>query len=185
MVALRGTFLLSRLRQLAVVRDFRVRPMETEALPILLADTLRDATSSGDSVAPPVPSDRAPCSLDERSLANLCTGVWRVRRRMIDSATGLPRDDMRMPFRHLESVWDTLLAAGVEIRDHTDEPVPEYGSVALEILAYQPTSGLSRDKVIDTIKPSIYMDGRLMQMGQVIVGTPEHGAESLKEGTAP
>ena len=87
-----------------------------------------------------------------------------------------------MPFRHLEAVWDTLGQAGVEIRDHADEPVPEYGSLALEVLAYQPTPGLSRDKVIDTIKPSIYVDGHLLQMGQVIVGTPEKEPEDAGEG---
>jgi len=174
------------LRQMAVPREFRISAQR--ALPRDLMEAQRtpaepvELKGKAQRDAPlGMESDR----FDDQTIVTMCTGVWRVRRRMIDPATGVAREDMRMPFRHLESVWDTLVAAGVDIRDHTDEPVPEYGSVALEVLAYQPTPGLSRDKVIDTIKPSIYMDGRLLQMGQVIVGTPEDDAESPEEGTAP
>ena len=128
---------------------------------------------SAAGVAPDVSPPVGATGLDDAALANLCTGLWRARRRMVDPATGGAREDMRVPFRHLESVWDTLAKADVEIQDHTDELVPEYGAFALEVLAYQPTPGLSRDQVVDTIKPSVYVGGRLVQMGQVIVGTPE------------
>jgi len=120
--------------------------------------------------------------LSGSALPDLCIGLWRLRRRMIDPDTGRPLEDMRKPFRHLESVWDTLAEAGVDIRDHTNELVPEYGSIGLNVLAYQPMPGISRERVIETVKPSIYVGERLVQMGQVIIGTPEKASHGIAEG---
>jgi len=121
--------------------------------------------------------------LNDASLSSVCTGLWRARRRMIDPATGGPRDEMRMPFRHLEAAWDALSSAGIEIRDHTDEAIPEHGSLALEVLAYQPTPGLDRERVVDTVRPSVYVNGRVLQMGQVIIGAPEETSGGEEGGT--
>jgi len=90
---------------------------------------------------------------------------------------------MRMPFRHLEAAWDALSSAGIEIRDHTDEAIPEHGSLALEVLAYQPTPGLDRERVVDTVRPSVYVNGRVLQMGQVIIGAPEETSGGEEGGT--
>ena len=171
------TELLSRL---AAPAEFRIAlPVVDSAMALGYCDgALRAA---GDAVVPT--SEVAPLGLAAVDvLTDLCTGLWRLRRRMIDPETGRPLEEMRKPFRHLESVWDTLADAGVDIRDHTDEPVPEYGSIGLSVLAYQPTPGLARERVVETVKPSIYVGGRLVQMGQVIVGTPEEESGAAFEG---
>jgi len=48
-------------------------------------------------------------------------------------------EDMRRPYRHVESMWDTLTQEGVDIHDHTGEVVPEGGVYGLKVLACQPT----------------------------------------------
>jgi len=123
-----------------------------------------------------------PPGMDDATLAGVCTGLWRARRRMLGQREGRAADEMRIPLRHVEAVWDTLEEAGIEIRDHTGEPVPEYGVLLLEVLAYQPTPGIDRDRIVDTIRPSVYLRQRIVQMGQVIVGTPEGDVESCAEG---
>jgi hypothetical protein len=125
-----------------------------------------------------------------RFLADVGTGLWRLRQKMVQPGTDRPLEEMRRAFRHLESVWDALTQAGMEIRDHTGEPVPEGGVYALKTVAFQPTPGISREKVIETIKPSIYYKDQMIQMGEVIVGTPEtpsNPTESFqaKEGKGP
>jgi hypothetical protein len=40
-------------------------------------------------------------------------------------------------------------------------------------MSFQPTVGLTRDMIIETIKPTIYFKDNLVQTGEVIVGTPE------------
>jgi hypothetical protein len=91
--------------------------------------------------------------------------------------------ELRGAFRHLESVWDALGEMGIEVLDHTGAP---YNSgLELEVLAFQPMAELAGEQVLETIRPSVYINARKLQTGQVIVGTPlahsesPHGAELL------
>jgi len=104
-------------------------------------------------------------------LADVGTGLWRLKQKMIRPGTDQPLDEMRRAYRHLESVWDALSQAGTEIQDHTESPFDP--GMAIKVIAYQPTPGLNREKVIETIKPTIYHKGKAIQMGEVIVGRPE------------
>jgi len=182
---LKDGHLLRALHRLALPPEFRiVLPSIQPALELLSSATRSAADASSPARAPAASSSAAEASrpVDEGVLSDVCTGLWRLRRRMIDPETDRPLEEMRKPFRHLESVWDTLAVAGVNIRDHTNEPVPEYGSIGLNVLAYQPMPGISRERVIETVKPSIYVGERLVQMGQVIIGTPEKSSGRTAEG---
>ena len=85
--------------------------------------------------------------------------------------TDKPLEEMRRAYRHFESVWEALERDGVRIYDHTGEDFDAGRSI--KVLAYQPTTGLSRERVLETIKPTIYIQNDRVQMGEVIVGTPE------------
>jgi hypothetical protein len=108
--------------------------------------------------------------LDGRTLADLATSMWRLRNRMQESP-----DAPRSAARHAETAWDTLAQAGVEVQDHLHEPFDP--GLSLVVLAFQPTAGLRRDQVIETIRPSVYLHDRVIQTGEVIVGTPDPPAE--------
>jgi hypothetical protein len=41
------------------------------------------------------------------------------------------------------------------------------------VLAHQPTGGIGREEVVETVKPSVYLRGVMIQMGDVVVGVPE------------
>jgi hypothetical protein len=41
--------------------------------------------------------------------------------------------------------------------------------------------GFECEKVIETIKPSIHYKGQMIQMGQVIVGTPEAHGKNVEQ----
>jgi hypothetical protein len=45
--------------------------------------------------------------------------------------------------------------------------------MSLKVVAFQPTPGIGRERVIETIKPTIYFKGKAIQMGEVIVGRPD------------
>lgn len=104
-------------------------------------------------------------------LAEIGTGLWRLRQKMVQPGTDRPLEEMRRAYRHLESVWDALEKDGVKIYDHTGEDFDAGRSI--NVLAYQPTAGLTRERVLETIKPTIYVNSERVQMGEVIVGTPE------------
>jgi hypothetical protein len=93
-----------------------------------------------------------------------------MRNKMVQPGTDVPLPEVRGLYRHLESTWDALAGAGVEIQSH-DGTAADPG-LSLSVVAYQPTPGLDRDRVIETIRPTVYHHGRVIQQGEVIVGTP-------------
>lgn len=161
--------LLSGLRQLVYPKEFRITP---PVWPPALLSALEKLTEVWGSSSP---GAEAPAAQTEQLhfLADIGTGLWRLRQKMVQPGTDRPLEEMRRAYRHLESIWDALTQAGVEIHDHTGESVPEGGIYALKTIAFQPTPGIAREKVIETIKPTVYYKDQMIQMGEVIVGTPE------------
>lgn len=102
---------------------------------------------------------------------DIAGAVWKLRQIVKDPITHETRDEMRSLTRHVDAIWDALATVGVDIQDHTSLPFDSGQS--LEVLAFQPTAGVTREIVIETVKPSIYLKGNRLQMGQVIVATPE------------
>jgi hypothetical protein len=163
------------IRQQWQPKEFRIEA--PKALPLeAIAHVLgaRPAPRASPSVAEVFPPETL-----LRFLADLGTGLWRLKQRLVDPSTGQPLEEMRRAYRHFESVWDVLAEAGVQIRDHKREFLPERGFSGLHVSAYQPTPGLKKERVIDTVKPTISIKRAganqdiLIQMGEVIVGTPE------------
>ena len=105
-------------------------------------------------------------------LREVGTGLWRVCEKMVEPQSREPLPEMRRAYRHVEALLDTLAQAGVRIQDHTNEQVPAVGIYALKAVAYEPTPGLVCERVIETIKPTIYFGDRIIQVGEVVIGTP-------------
>ena len=59
----------------------------------------------------------------------------------------------------------------IAIQDHLDQPY-DSGQL-LDVLAFQPTPGIEREVVAETIRPTVYLQGQQIQKGQVIVATPQ------------
>lgn len=122
-------------------------------------------------VPPPSNSDQDFVQDMVQMIAGVGTGLWRMRQKMLDSETKEPLEEMRRVFRHFESVWDAFIQAGVEIQDHTNE-VYDSG-LALRVIAFQPTPGIEREIITETIRPSIYFRKTPVQIGEVVVATPD------------
>lgn len=104
------------------------------------------------------------------TLVSVATNAWRARNKMIDAESREPLDEMRRVYRHIEGIFNSFDTLGFRIID----PVGEgYDSgMALKVISFEPTPGLSSERITETIKPSIIWQGRLLQTGEVIVGTP-------------
>lgn len=152
------------LRQIQYPKEFRIAPPTWSAG---IREQLQEIT---DLLRKPPVGPNGPGS---RFVSDLGTGLWRLRLKMIQPETGRPLDEMRRAYRHFESVWDALGSEGVKIYDHTGEAFDRGKS--LRVVAFQPTPGLGRDMIVETIKPTIYLKDDLIQTGEVIVGTPEEG----------
>lgn len=113
--------------------------------------------------------------LPDAVLADLATQLWRLGRKLAEggenpSGTGAPGRQPRAA-RHVRAAQDSLTKAGVETQDH-DGMKFDIG-LALDVLAYQPSPLATHETVQETVRPSVYRDGRCIQSGQVIVAQPE------------
>jgi len=109
-----------------------------------------------------------------RMIANVGTGLWRMRQKMVNSDTNEPLEEMRRVYRHFESVWDSIRQAEVDIQDHTNDLY--VSGMGLNVISFQPTAGIEREVVTETLKPTIYFKGLRIQKGEVIVATPDINA---------
>jgi hypothetical protein len=159
------------LRQWRYPPPLRIAPADEPPELVELVRALKEVAGNN---ADPTGHDQA---VDDDALAKVATGLWRARRRMLQdpSVDATPRPEVRKEFRHVQAAWDALAEAGVKVQDHEGEPF-RLGQ-SLEVLTYQPRPELEDEQVIETIRPSIYARGRTLQVGQVIVGTPEAGGD--------
>lgn len=153
------------LRQLRYPREFRIGapPPPKEAL-----ETLERIAASLESLVF-TPEGGSQQEVD-KLLAQVATELWRLRRKLDLLDNTQPPEELRAIRRPFESAWDSIIQSGVEIDDHVGEPYD--GGMAVDVLTFQPCPELSRHQIIETIRPTIYRNGQMIQIGQVIVGQP-------------
>jgi hypothetical protein len=112
-----------------------------------------------------------PNKIEPDCFADLACASWKLRQQVIDQKTGQPREDSQELARKVATLWDRLSALGLDIQDHTGRAFdPGEG---IDVLAFEPTPNLSENTVIETIRPTVYLNGKKILTGLVVVGTPQ------------
>lgn len=123
---------------------------------------------------PPSSTPRDSESL-ERTMAVLATQAWRMGSRLIDPASSEAREtlesrDCRNLARAWEAIMDEIRAFGITIKDRTgevyDEGLPE------KVVHGESRADLTRPQIIETLKPTIFLEQKIIQLGDIIVGLP-------------
>ena len=125
------------------------------------------------AAAPEAPPRPEAVGSDELSpaLGGLATQVWRAFGKTVDPATGQPREEMRRVHRHIEGALDMLKQMGLTMNDWVNQPYD--AGLPVKVVSFQPTPGLERDTVIEAVRPTVIWKDRLLQLGEVVVGTPQ------------
>lgn len=157
---------LKHINQLQYPKEFRILQMEMpyealKQLEELLTNLSKSIKSENKTSIDPV--------INKDFLAEVSVGAWRLKKKMTDPKTGEPLNEMSRAYRHLESVFITLKNEGIEIQDHDGQSFD--AGLSLKVLAYQPLPNIEKEYVYDTIKPSVYLNGERILMGEVIVAT--------------
>jgi molecular chaperone GrpE (heat shock protein) len=105
-----------------------------------------------------------------KSIADVATNAWKARTKMMDGSSGEVREDMKRVHRHIEAMFESFREMGLEIKDHTGE-IFDYG-LPLNVVTTQPTPGITKERVLETLKPTIYWQEQMIQMGEVVIATP-------------
>lgn len=110
-----------------------------------------------------------PAELDEQVLAAAATDLWSAERKL-----GQPTDEpvklTRQANRYLRGCRKALADAGLVIQDH-DGDVMHHGR-SITVLVSHEDPALTDERVLETVKPTIYLHDRRIQKGEVIVGRP-------------
>lgn len=139
-------------------------------------DSLHTLVREFESIAQPTGATSSADSESlERTIAVLATQAWRMNNRLIDPATKETREtlesrDCRSVARALEAIMDELSAFGITIKDRTgetyDEGLPE------KVIQGVSRDNLKKAQIIETLKPSIFLNQKFIQHGDIIVGIP-------------
>ena len=106
----------------------------------------------------------------ESALGIIVTNAWKARAKMMDVNTGEPREDMRRVYRHIETMFVAIHTRGFQVKVQTGDHF-DYG-MPLALISTQPTPGIAKERVIETIKPTIYWNETIIQAGEVVIATP-------------
>ncbi len=163
----------SKLDRLRTVIRQRMHPPEfriSEPLwPGEIVEELAEALKRFAAATPMAPRT----GLFDEQIAAIGTRVWRLRNEILKQAESPREASASYAANHLDALWEQLSDAGIEIRDHTGEAVPRRGVYMLKTVAHQPTDSIEHQRVIETLKPTIYFNDKILQVGEVIVGTPK------------
>ncbi|NQT77650.1 MAG: hypothetical protein HQ565_08045 [Bacteroidetes bacterium] len=154
------------INQLKYPKEFRILPLK---MPLEALKQLEELIKNHTKTAPLSNVPLIEKEANKEFLAEVSVGAWRLKKKMIDVETGQPFDEMNRTYRHLESILLTLEKEGIEIQDHDGQQFD--AGLSLKVLAYQPTPNIDQEYVLETIKPSIYLKGDRILMGEVIVST--------------
>jgi hypothetical protein len=140
-----------------------------------------EVTLREQEAAAAAPSKAEPKTDDSEALASafggLATQVWRAMGKTLDPATGEPREDMKRVHRHIEGALDVLKQMGLTINDWANQPYD--AGLPVKVLTFQPSPGVSCDTILETVRPTVMWKDRLVQIGEVVVGTPTASEEKL------
>ena len=125
--------------------------------------------------APPTSTEPIADALGS-ALGDLATHVWRAKNKMVDAKTGLPHEEMKRAYRHVEAAIEALVQLEVTTQDWLHQSYD--AGLPVKVLTFQPTPGLTRDTVVEAIRPAVIWRNQLLQLGEVVVGIPENSARS-------
>jgi len=145
-----------------------------------IADALAAVSGPAAPVDGPSTSPQEDLDVVDRTLAAIATNAWRAKKKMVDSTTGEPLEEMKKVYRHIESIFNALQEADVKLLEPTGRNYDP--GMAIRVLSFEPTPGIAREEIKDTIKPAILRGGRLIQAGEVIVGTPQAANQTTDKG---
>ena len=110
----------------------------------------------------------------EKALASIATNAWKAKSRLKDAAHVKDGGILKKIDGDLDRIFNVIEQGfGWEIKGHTGKDY-DYG-MALKVVTTQPMANIHRERVIETIKPTIYDKNdknRIIQIGAVVIATP-------------
>ena len=118
-----------------------------------------------------------------KCIAAIASNAWKAEEKLVDRTSGEVREDIKQEevkriYRHIGNILEELKEMGITIEGHTDTTF-DYG-LSMKVLTTRPMPGITKEKVIETNKPTIRCQKTtIIQMGEVVIGTPIQKEDKL------
>ncbi|MGH3242435.1 MAG: hypothetical protein ACRDNL_18810 [Spirillospora sp.] len=117
-------------------------------------------------------TEKALDGLDEKALADAASNLFSARRKLAqpgEDGRRLPKE-ARDAGRWLLKCDESLARAGLRIQGHDGDAY--HPGRSLTALGFEEHRTLASETVVQTMRPTIYLHDRRIQIGEVIVGRP-------------
>lgn len=158
-----------------IPKDLKIPPAEWPCA----SDIVREVALHLHSSSPPVASSTKIVEVIPENVAKamlaMATNAWRIRTKLVDSATAevreeLTKEDLKKVNRYMDAFFESLTSIGVEVKDRIGEAF-DYG-LPEKVITAEPQSGITREIIVETIRPTIYWRNQIAQQGEVVIATP-------------
>jgi len=108
------------------------------------------------------------------SFCDIAIHAWRMQRRMTDRVTKEVKDEHKAMHRSVAGIQESLTAMGFTVRDREGD-FYDYG-LPEKVVAAEKRAGISREMVVETIRPSVFFGDQLLKPGEIVIAVPEDAA---------
>jgi hypothetical protein len=105
------------------------------------------------------------------SFCDIAIHAWRMQRRMTDRVTKEVKEEHKAMHRSVAGIQETLTAMGFTVRDREGD-FYDYG-LPEKVVAAEKRAGISREMVVETIRPSVFFGDQLLKPGEIVIAVPE------------
>jgi len=164
-----------------IPKDLKIPQPEFPSTEELLGELLlrRKSTDSNFTATPQI-VEKLPDNF-LKAIVNIATCAWRMRLKIMDSLgearEELTKDDIKKIKKYTESIFDSLFNIEIVVKDRIGE-VFDYG-LPEKVVTTLPQPGLSIERIIETLRPTIYWRSQIAQVGEVVIATPQEAPANI------
>jgi hypothetical protein len=125
-------------------------------------------TVSSDANLKAAPLARA--ELESACFADFACAAWKLRKQILAGLSEKSATDAQRISEQFKTLWEHLSELGIRIEDHTSGTFQK--DHAFDVLAVEPASNLAKATVIETLRPTVYLNEQCILIGLVVVGAP-------------
>ncbi len=111
---------------------------------------------------------------DPDFLVKVAEEVWRLGKRIDRAARVVGEEPLRGVRDSLERLQVTLARNQVRVEDHQGQPYHE--GLRLDILSVEGDGDLDTLWVLETVRPTVFVDDQVLGTGEVILGSHPRGS---------
>lgn len=171
------THWLAEIRQWGFPREFRIAAGGGNVPTAAIGPVIQALQTAVEQLSNPEAQRRLqdPRSIDDDAfMADLATRLWRIREAMRQPNSEEPVAGAERSHRHVDRFFSRLEEDyHIRVEDKTGDPY-DVGMNML-VVTSEPTDGVTREFIKETLLPAVYRGNRLIQQANVIVAAPAAG----------